>query len=160
MTVGSNYVIRPEWGHFIGRVVTEWLPDCQDGRKVQLLEDFAFVDKRGEVFEIPAGTVVDGKSIPPILWGSILGSPFTGVSRIASVPHDYECVKRVRPWKQVHRMFYEACMCAGTDETLAAQMRRAVWHHGPRWDKDGKEIDYDENLDDVDDGVAVDWSGA
>ena len=137
-SVASKYTVRPEWGYFIGQVVTEWLPD---GRGMRLMEDFAFVDKRGENFYIPSGTDVDGKSIPSWLWGVMFESPLTGFSRVASVPHDYECVKRRNPWEVVHRMFFEACMCAGTDEGLARKMRVAVMQFGPRWDQDGNDIE-------------------
>ena len=40
-----------------------------------------------------------------------------------------------RPWKDVHRMFYEACIAGGTSKTKATIMFAAVWLAGDRWDE-------------------------
>lgn len=86
------------FGHFVGTVKTEWIePD----RKMRLLDDFSYVDSRGTVWAAPKGSVVDGASIPQVLW-SVVGSPYTGEYRNASVVHDVACVKRDKPWQDVH----------------------------------------------------------
>ena len=145
----NNYVIRPEWGTFDGRLILEVLPG---GRDVQLMEVFTFIDKRGQPWPSPAGLISDGKTVMQALW-TLYGSPFTGLDRIAAFPHDHQCNTRQEPWQAVHRMFYEACLCAGTDETVAAKMYFAVKTFGPRWDNEGNvlEIDY---------SVYDDWSDA
>jgi hypothetical protein len=92
------------FGHFEGKVKTEWI---EADRKMQLLEDFGYVDGKGERWPAPKGSIIDGASIPQVLW-TVAGSPYTGEYRNASVVHDVACVKRDRPWQDVHRMFYEA----------------------------------------------------
>lgn len=117
------------FGHFVGTVKTEWIePD----RKMRLLDDFSYVDAKGTTWAAPKDSVVDGASIPQILW-SVVGSPYTGEYRNASVVHDVACVKRDKPWQDVHRMFYEACRAGGVGEQKAKLMYSAVYHFGPKW---------------------------
>jgi hypothetical protein len=122
--------------HFEGRVITEWL---MDGRTMRLIEPFRFIDAAGTIWECPAGSIVDGASIPKMLWG-LSGGPYTGKYRLASVPHDVYCETRSRSWEETHQMFYAAMLTAGMSETKASLMYSAVYHHGPRWDKDGKDL--------------------
>jgi hypothetical protein len=97
-----------------------------------LREDFAYIDSMGRRWLAPTGTVVDGASIPRLFW-TVIGSPFAGKYRNASVVHDIECDEMRQPWQEVHRMFYEACRCGGVDEAQAKTMYYAVYHFGPRW---------------------------
>ncbi|HEX9305213.1 MAG TPA: DUF1353 domain-containing protein [Thermoanaerobaculia bacterium] len=121
------------FGHFVGTVKTEWIePD----RKMRLLDDFAYVDPSGVEWKAPKGSVVDGASIPQVLW-SVVGSPYTGEYRNASVVHDVACEERDRTWQDVHRMFYEACRAGGVGEQKAKLMYAAVYHFGPKWGPGG-----------------------
>jgi hypothetical protein len=120
------------FGRFEGRVVTEWL---DDGREMRLVEDFAYVDPSGVRWDAPAGSVVDGASIPRPFW-SVVGSPFTGRYRTASVLHDVAADRRDRGWRATHRMFYTAARLAGTDSVRAKQMYGTLHHCGPRWGAD------------------------
>jgi hypothetical protein len=129
--------------HYIGRPKTEWL---DDGRSMELLEDFAFVDAAGVLWTAPAGSIVDGASIPKFLW-SLNGSPFVGRYRDASVIHDVYCVTRSRPHDQVHWMFYNAMICSNVSSKKAEMMYRAVTDFGPKWDENGEDI-LNFNLDD------------
>ena len=124
-------------GHFIGEVLVKWL---KDGRKVQLLEEFAFVDVKQKKWLASKGRKVDGASIPRFLW-AITGSPFVGKYRRASVIHDVYCEDRTEPYQDVHRMFYQAMLADGLSEGKAKEMYAAVASFGPRWDKDGKDLD-------------------
>jgi hypothetical protein len=117
------------WGRFEGSVVARWE---RDGRDMTLTEPFAYVDRRAERWEAAIGRVVNGASIPRAFW-SLIGGPFTGRFRNASVVHDVACEDRDRPWRKVHRMFYEACRCGGVDAGTAKTMYYAVHHFGPRW---------------------------
>lgn len=65
-------------------VRTRWL---DDGVHMEVLDDLEYVDPDGRVWRVPAGFVTDGASIPTELW-SLVGSPFTGLYRIAAVFHD------------------------------------------------------------------------
>jgi len=117
------------FGEFIGTVRAEWItPD----RDMRLLAPFAYLDAERVRWEAPTGTRIDGASIPRVLW-TLVGSPFTGRYRRASVLHDVACVERSRPWRAVHRMFYFACRCGGMGELKAKLMFAAVYHFGPRW---------------------------
>lgn len=118
-----------EFGHFHGPVDARWLPDH---RRMQLLSEFRYTDPAGRIWIAPAGSVVDGSSIPRPFWG-ILGGPFEGAHRNASVLHDVECVRRTTPWREVHRLYYNAMRCAGVSEPNAKLMYFGVYHFGPRW---------------------------
>jgi hypothetical protein len=118
-------------GTFDGRVIAEWL-DEGEGRKMKLIEPFAFVDQSGIRWDAPAGAIIDGASIPQIAW-SLIGGPFEGRYRNASVIHDVACDNRKRSWKSVHRAFYEAMLASDVGITKAKIMYAAVYHFGPRW---------------------------
>jgi len=117
-----------QFGNFIGSVVAEWLTD---GRKMKLVEPFAYVDPHGRRWDAPRGSIVDGASIPKIAW-SIIGGPFEGKYRDASVIHDVACVERQREWQVVHDAFYTAMRASGVNQSQAI-MYAAVYHFGPRW---------------------------
>ena len=124
-------------GRFIGDVTAKWLPN---GRDMELTATFAYVDARGSQWSVPAGTTVDGASIPRALWG-VVGPPFTGKYRKASVIHDYFCQTMSRPWQEVHRVFFEASLVEGNTAYNARLMYGAVYAWGPRWElKDGKPV--------------------
>lgn len=117
------------FGEFDKLVVSRWR---LDGRKMELVDSIAFVDATGLRWEVPSGAVVDGASIPPIFW-SLIGGPYEGLYRDASVVHDYECDVKRRPWRSVHRMFWYAARARGESEALANLMYWAIMVAGPRW---------------------------
>ena len=119
------------YGAFVGKVVTEWL---DDGRRMKLVEPFAYVDAVGVRWDAPSGSVVDGASIPRVAW-SIIGGPFEGIYRNASVIHDVACDQRRRPWPDVHRAFYTAMLASEVDPIKAKVMYAAVYQFGPRWER-------------------------
>jgi hypothetical protein len=130
---GCNSPALPEsdgFGRFEGDVVAHW---GDDGRLMTLRETFTYIDPINRKWVAPAGTTVDGASIPAAFW-SIIGSPFAGKYRNASVVHDVGCDEMSQPWEDVHRMFYDACRCAGVDANQAKVMYYAVYHFGPRWE--------------------------
>jgi Protein of unknown function (DUF1353) len=118
-----------DWGRFVGTVKTQW---HDDRRTMTLLDDFGYVDPGKVIWKALKGRKIDGASIPPVFW-SFIGGPFEGKYRNASVVHDYECDVKQRPWRAVHRMFYNASRCGGVEETKAKVMYAAVYHFGPRW---------------------------
>lgn len=113
---------------FFGRVAAEWVDD----RQMVLMESFFYRDSGGEVWHVPENAEVDGASIPRALW-SLVGSPFVGRYRQASVVHDYHCRQKAKPAADVHRMFYEACLTAGVHPIKARLMHKAVSWFGPCW---------------------------
>jgi hypothetical protein len=117
------------YGYFLGDPVARW---NADGERMQILEDFTYRDGRWRDWTTPKGTIVDGASIPRFVW-SLVGAPFNGKYRYASVVHDHYCDVHEAPWEHVHRMFYEACMAGGCSSYHAKILFYAVWHFGPRW---------------------------
>lgn len=115
---------------FVGKVTVEWL---NDGRSMKLLNRFSYIDPNGELWDVPKKTIVDGASIPKVFW-SIIGGPYEGNYRKASIIHDYYCNKKVISWEKVHLMFYNACITEGTSIIKAKLMYAAVYAGGPRWE--------------------------
>lgn len=118
------------WGRYIGGPpLVEWLPD---GRHMQLKRPFAYVQESGRDWPVPEGAVVDGASIPRVFW-SLIGGPFEGAYRDASIAHDHFCDMRTHSWQDTHRVFYEGMLCSGVSSTKAKVMYYAVYRFGPRW---------------------------
>src|SRR5438128_1485511 len=86
LAYGDNF------GSYVGRVVAYW---NDDGRSMTLVEPFAYIDPTGMRWDAPAGTRIDGASIPRFAW-SIVGGPFEGKYRAPSVIHDVACIERKR----------------------------------------------------------------
>jgi len=103
-------------GEFSGTPNANWLTEDEIGdRAMELLDDFWFVEPDGQQWDAPKGSVVDGASIPRALW-SLVGPPYTGDYRRASVVHDVACVAaRNNSEKRLaaDRMFYHACRAGG-----------------------------------------------
>ncbi len=120
------------FGRFEGEVDVRWLRQAGRDRDVRLLADFAYVDPQGKRWLAARGRVVNGASIPEVLWSSF-GPPFVGDYRRGSVLHDVACEDRTEPSEDVHRMFYNAIRCDGVGQAKALTMYWAVKLFGPRW---------------------------
>lgn len=116
-------------GEYSGTVKAEWLTKT---REMRLLEQFFFKDPNCKVWAVPKGAVVDGASIPQPFW-SLIGGPFEGRYRDASVVHDYYCKVRTEPSDLVHEMFYYAMLANGVDSNKAGLMFYLVSWFGPKW---------------------------
>lgn len=120
------------YGKFVGDVEAKWLAESGEDRLMELLKEFSYIDQQGRKWTTPQGWKVDGASIPRMLW-TIVGSPFTGNYRRASVVHDYYCYVQTMPWQDVHRMFYWASRADGVSELGAKILYAGVYAGGPRW---------------------------
>jgi hypothetical protein len=133
----TDLQIDPSKGKFKGKLAVEFSSSTSgDGHPVEiifLLEPFSYIDSRGVEWNVPAGFISDGASIPNYLW-AILGGPYSGPYRDASVIHDYYCRTRTRPWQHVHLVFLEAALHRGTGKSLAQTMYAGILLDGPRWD--------------------------
>jgi hypothetical protein len=109
------------------------LRPLDDAPLMEVQQPFGYKDAGGTIWAVPEKALVDGASIPRIFW-SILGGPWDGRYRNASVVHDWFCAVRIMPWQATHRMFYEAMLTSGTDAALAKTMFLAVRYCGPSWD--------------------------
>ncbi len=99
---------------------------------MQLHSDFTYIDSKQQKWHVPAGATVDGASIPKPLW-SLIGGPFEGKYREASVVHDYYCENKQRTWENTHNVFFEAMLTSGEAPRRAKLMYWAVYRFGPRW---------------------------
>ena len=54
---------QENFGKFIGQVVARW---DDSGREMVLTEPFGYIDPEGNRWDAPAGSVIDGASIPQI----------------------------------------------------------------------------------------------
>ena len=131
-----------KWGYFNGEPVTKWNPD---GRSMTLLTELSYIDPHGVLWVAPIGSVVDGASIPRYLW-SIMGGPFEGQYRKASVLHDVAYGEKKRPWQDCDRMFYYAMRCSGVSAVQAKTMFYALYRFGHHWKfpiKRGKPVKFE-----------------
>ena len=119
-------------GKFSSTVKVEWVPGS--GRLMRVLETIRFTDSEGLNWFAPEGSIVDGASIPRLLWTAV-GSPFVGLYRRAAVLHDVYCANKPehRPSTAVHKMFKEAMLADGVSPIRAWYMYNAVRMFGPRW---------------------------
>ena len=81
-----------EYGKFEGDLEFRW---NDDNRTMTLPKDFSYVDPLSVRWVAPKGSKIDGASIPQWAW-SLIGGPFEGAYRKASVVHDVACDQRSR----------------------------------------------------------------
>jgi len=121
---------RPtDWGYYSGPVDARW---DSDGRTMTLLNELRYIDPKGVVWIAPAGSKVDGASIPRSLW-SFMGGPFEGKYRNGSVLHDVAYDNKSRPWQDADRMFYNAMRCSGVGPIEAKTMYYSLYKFGRHW---------------------------
>lgn len=124
------------FGHYENLpILAEWL---DDGRQMRITKATAYVQAEGRRWPVPKDTIVDGASIPRAFW-SLIGGPFEGKYRNASVVHDHHCDTRTQPWKDTHRAFHLAMRCSGVGKARAKILFYAVYRFGPRWELGGPE---------------------
>ena len=105
---------------FSGEPVTRWTGE----RNMRLVEVFSYEDQEGKIWEAPAGSEINGATIPRALWTSI-GAPFVGNYRRATIVHDYFVGELSNPEvslperKAADRMFYHACRHDGCRRKFA-----------------------------------------
>lgn len=118
---------------FSGEAEARWLTEAVVDRDMVLTKAFWFQDMKGRRWDAPAGSKVNGASIPRFLWAAV-GSPYTGDYRRASIVHDVACdaaVGDAAARRAADRMFYEACReggCSRWDATvLYVGVRFGAW---------------------------------
>lgn len=111
-----------EFGTFSGEPRAVWLSTPTGGRMMKLIENFTFTEAAsGRIWTAPEGLVVDGASIPRALW-TLVGSPYTGNYRRASIVHDKACEDYPTDGpdrKAADAMFQLACRAGGCDRRQA-----------------------------------------
>ena len=123
-------------GQFYGELGLDPNPADASGRTRILHANFGFEDADGLRWRANKGDITDGASIPGI-FVPFIGDPFDDRFVKAAVIHDRYCDRKhnVRPWRNTHRMFYDALLAAGVPTGRAKVMYYAVYTFGPRWDK-------------------------
>ena len=96
LSSSASFCLADGLGKYVGSVQTEWV---DSDRKMRLLAPFTYVDPKGVEWTAPAGWVIDGASIPVFAW-SIIGGPYNGKYRNASVIHDVACDQKAQPWEK------------------------------------------------------------
>lgn len=109
-------------GTFSNDPETLWSREGSPDRFMVMLNKFSFCDPKGKEWVTEAGYKVDGASIPRPLW-SLIGSPYTGNYRRASIVHDRACdvAGSDATRRAADRMFYHACRageCSIVEATL------------------------------------------
>lgn len=105
----------PSYGVFSSDPRTIWMTEPKADRRMELLDSITFTGAAGRVWDAPKGHRVDGASIPRALW-TLVGSPYTGDYRRASILHDVACDRHPHdgPERQAgDEMFYAACRAGG-----------------------------------------------
>lgn len=127
------FAAMPARADFVGTL--QLVPaGCETSGECRLGADFGFVDAAGLGWQAAKGLVTDGASIPP--WAKpFIGQSFEPAFIRAAVIHDHYCVRQVRPWRQTHKVFYEALRASGVSQSLAGIMYYAVMIGGPKWVK-------------------------
>ena len=135
--VSLGFAVSPtnadQTARFEGRVVLEWLDEPPYVVAMRLVEPFAYRQQDGLVWAVPAGAIVDGRSIPP-LFVSVMGLPFEGGFRKTAVVYDYAAKHQARHWQDAQRMFYEASITEGVLQIEAKVMFMLLSAAGTRWE--------------------------
>jgi hypothetical protein len=125
----AGAVVSHKWGYYSGYPETRWDPD---GRTMTLLNELRYTDPNGVTWIAPAGSIVDGASIPRALW-TFMGGPFEGKYRNASVLHDVAYEQKKRPPADCDLMFYNAMRCSGVGAVEAKTMYYSLLRFGHHW---------------------------
>lgn len=124
--------IKEHFGDFLDSLRGVFVVDAKPRPHFKLEGDFRFVDPNGLHWKAPAGTQVDGASIPQAFW-SLIGGPFEGPYINASVIHDYYCRTKERTAHDTHRNFYYGMRASQVPDWKATAMHWAVSTFGPSW---------------------------
>jgi Protein of unknown function (DUF1353) len=118
-------------GEFQGKL--EFKPaDCEKKLWCELKYNFGYVDSTGTGWQTNAGDKTDGASIPE--WAQPhVGGQFENEFIRAAVIHDHYCNRHVRPWRDTHRVFYDALLASQVPKPKALLMYYAVYLGGPKW---------------------------
>jgi len=107
-------------GSFSGYPLTRW-----SGNRLMIIEEeIFFIDQNKKKWLVPIHSEINGATIPKPLW-SIIGSPYVGNYRRASVVHDYFVGEGNNPnfsYKErraADAMFFNACRTDGCSWKLS-----------------------------------------
>jgi len=137
----GGLVVAAEAG-FNGRVVLRWVDENQFVAAMQLVENFSFTPASGKAWVVPAGAVVDGRSMSP-LFVQLAGHPFESGFRKTAIIYDYATKEMSQPWQDAQRIFFEGSVTEGILPIEAKVMYLLLYATGPRWVVRGKSSCFD-----------------
>lgn len=113
---------------FSGLPETRW----ETGDRIMtLLKPFSYTDKNGKEWKVKKDAWLNGATIPRTLW-TIVGSPYVGKYRRASIVHDFYVGEgkndnvTYRERRKADKMFYRACRTDGVKQKYATALYIAV----------------------------------
>jgi Protein of unknown function (DUF1353) len=118
------------YGHFEGELLLE--NHATNKNSVCLKDEFSYRDHHNYKWRAHIGDVIDGSSIPDILW-QIYGSPLQSNYINALVIFESACNRRYTSWEATHEMFFYALLDTGIAEIDAKIMYAAVYYFGQHW---------------------------
>lgn len=93
---------------------------------------FGYVDPLGVHWDVPAGYLTDGASIP-LAFKPLVGGSWDQRYLRAAVLHDFYIRRLTADPESVHRLFFHAMLASGTTPDRAALLYWAVRNYGPQW---------------------------
>jgi hypothetical protein len=117
--------------------VLEWVDEYPFIPAIRLVEPFGFVQADGTSWTIAPGSVVDGRSLPP-LFEKFFGPAFDGGFRKVAVVYDHVSKDMTQSWQAAQRMFFEASVVEGILPVEAKVMYLLLNATGPRWEIRGE----------------------
>ena len=100
---------------FSGLPITRW----EEGSRIMtLIEELSYTDRNNTEWKVKKGAELNGATIPRALW-SVIGSPYVGRYRRASIVHDYFVGEGSNPdvsyseRRKADKMFFRACRADG-----------------------------------------------
>ena len=123
--LASTFALASARADFVGNL--EFIPEkCESTGTCAIKSDFEYKDSTGLRWQTKAQDKTDGASIPA--WAQpFVGAPFTRDYIKAAVIHDHYCDRQVRPWRQTHRVFYDALIESGVSAARAKLLYYAVY---------------------------------
>ncbi|UCD67620.1 MAG: DUF1353 domain-containing protein [Betaproteobacteria bacterium] len=128
----SGALFAAQEARFDGRIILEWIDDNEFVASMRLVESFSFTQADGKIWPVPAGSVVDGRSMSP-LFVRLLGHPFEGGFRQTAVVYDHAAKQQSKPWHEAQKMFLEGSIIEGILPIEAKVMYLLLNATGPRW---------------------------
>lgn len=132
MLPANGFDTEPAGNRFEGRALLEWLDDDPFIPKMRLMEDLAFHQQDGNIWVVPAGSIVDGRSMPA-LFNKLMGHPFESGFRKAALSYDFAAKSRQHSWRDAQRMFHDATIAEGVLPIEAKVMYLLLYAKGLRW---------------------------
>ena len=128
----SGALFAAQEARFDGRMIVEWVDENPFIASMRLVEDFSFTQASGKRWPVPAGSIVDGRSMSP-LFVRLSGHPFEGGFRRTAVVYDHAAKQQSEPWREAQIMFYEGSVTEGILPIEAKVMYLLINATGPRW---------------------------